>query len=63
MSDLPTDEPEQTSEALPVPPTYAEILAALGLPEDARAVVITPESAIAIAADYPEPYTPPTEES
>lgn len=65
MSDLPIDElePEPTPETLPVPPSYADILAALGLPADARAVVITAESAVAIAADYPEPYTPPTEES
>lgn len=52
----PVDEP-------PPPPTFAELLALLGLPEDARSVVITPESTVAIAADYPEPYTPPTEES
>ena len=59
MSDLPPDEP--LAEPTPVPPTYADILAALGLPADARAVVITAESAVAIAADYPEPYTPPQE--
>ena len=59
MSDLPPD--ESLAEPTPVPPTYADILAALGLPADARAVVITPDSAVAIAADYPEPYTPPQE--
>ena len=65
MSDPTPDEPP--TEAPPVEPatvpTYAGILALLGLPADARSVVITPESAVAIAADYPEPYTPPTEES
>ncbi len=40
------------------PLSFAEILAALGLPADARAVVITPTTAHAIAADYPEPYSP-----
>ena len=58
--ELPVDEsPAET----PAPPTYADILALLGLPADARSVVIAPESTVAIAADYPEPYTPPTEES
>lgn len=42
--------------------TYSEILASLGLPPDAKAVVLTPDASYAIAADYPEPYTPPTEE-
>lgn len=61
MSDLSIDEPEPTPEALPVPPTYEAILALLGLPTDARSAVIAPESTVAIAGDYPEPYTPPTE--
>ena len=55
---LPVDEPPAET---PAPPTYADILALLGLPADARSVVVTPESTVAIAADYPEPYTPPTE--
>ena len=58
--ELPVDEPPV---ATPAPPTYADIIALLGLPADARSVVITPESTVAIAGDYPEPYTPPTEES
>ena len=63
MSDLPPDEPPiEASPVDPAPmPSYADILALLGLPADARSVVITPESTVAIAADYPEPYTPPTE--
>lgn len=64
MSDPTPDEPSTPSpEPLPVPPTYAEILAALSLPADAKAVVMTAESAVAIAADYSEPYTPPTQEA
>lgn len=43
------------------PPTFEEIVAALGLPADAQAVVITPTTAVAIAADYPEPHTMPEE--
>ncbi|WP_102508079.1 hypothetical protein [Sanguibacter massiliensis] len=77
MSDLPPDEsvpdetpPEvvppvelpSTDEPAPAPPTLADLLALLGLPPDARALVVTPETVVAIAADYPEPYTPPTEE-
>ena len=58
MSDLPIDEPPAETST---PPAYADILALLGLPTDARSVVITAESAVAIAADYPEPYTPPQE--
>ena len=58
MSDpIPDEPPAETS----TPPAYADILALLDLPTDARSVVITPESAIAIAGDYPEPYTPPQE--
>lgn len=59
VDDPPADAP--TSDESPTPPTYAEILALLGLPTDARSVVITPDSTVAIAADYPEPYTPPQE--
>ena len=59
MSDLPPDEPP--AESTPVPPTYADILAALALPADAKAVVMTTDAAYAVAADYPEPYTPPQE--
>lgn len=44
-------------------PTLADLLALLGLPTDARALVVTPETVVAIAADYPEPYTPPAEEA
>ena len=62
MTDPIPDEPVP-SDPLPAPPTYEEILALLGLPADARSVVIAPESTVAIAGDYPEPYTPPTEES
>ncbi len=63
MSDLPINEPpvDEPPAETPAPPTYADILALLGLPADARSVVITPESTVAIAEDYPEPYTPPTE--
>ena len=59
MSDLPPD--ESLAETTPVPPTYADILAALGLPADAKAAVMTADAAYAIAADYPEPYTPTQE--
>lgn len=65
MSDLPPDEtmPDETPPEAVEPPSLADLLALLGLPTDARALVVTPETVVAIAADYPEPYTPPTEEA
>lgn len=68
MSVLPPDEivPDETPTGVvpPVePPSLADLLALLGLPVDARALVVTPETVVAIAADYPEPYTLPTEEA
>lgn len=68
MSDLPPDEtvPDETPpEVVPPaePPSLPDVLALLGLPADARALIWTPETVVAIAADYPEPYTPPTEEA
>lgn len=64
--DAPT-EPDQPAEPEPEPtpatPTLADLLTLLGLPTDARALVVTTETVVAIAADYPEPYTPPTEEA
>lgn len=62
--DAPT-EPDQPTEPepTPAPPTLTDLLTLLGLPTDARALVVTPETVVAIAADYPEPYTPPTEEA
>lgn len=61
MSDLTPDEtvPDEVVE----PPSLTDLLTLLGLPTDARALVVTPETVVAIAADYPEPYTPPTEEA
>lgn len=56
-AELPDGEPD-----VPATPPFAQILEALGLPADARAVVITPTSAVAIAADYPEPHTMPEPE-
>ena len=58
--DAPDPELED-AEPAPTPPTFEEIVAALGLPADARAVVITPTTAVAIAAEYPEPHTMPEE--
>ncbi len=55
------DEPEPTPEPAPTP-TFHEILAALGVPADAKALVLTPTSVVAIAADYPEPHTTPEPE-
>ncbi len=59
---------EDTEELPPPTPadgsamTFAEVAAAFGLPADAKAVVLTPTSALAIAADYPEPHTAPEPE-
>lgn len=66
--DVPTEpdqptEPDPEPEPTPAPPTLTDLLTLLGLPTDARALVVTPETVVAIAADYPEPYTPPTEEA
>lgn len=62
MTDPEHDEIEQDP-TVPEPPaqtpTFEEIAAALGLPTDARAVVITPTTAVAITADYPEPHPMP----
>ena len=55
------DADPELEDAEPTPPTFEEIAAALGLPADARAVVITPTTAVAIAAEYPEPHTMPEE--
>jgi hypothetical protein len=44
----------------PADPTPAEAIRALGFdPDRVRAVVLTPTSVVAIAADYPEPYIRP----
>lgn len=49
--------------ATPVPPassTPDDAMRALGFdPALVQAVILTPTSAVAIAIDYPEPYTPP----
>lgn len=43
--------------------TPAGAIRALGFdPGAVQAVILTPTSAVAIAADYPEPYVMPTEE-
>ena len=58
----PDDDQEPDEPTGPTVPPFEEIAAALGLPTDARAVVITPTTAVAIAADYPEPHTIPEPE-
>lgn len=65
MSDLPPDEtvPDETPPEAVEPPSLPDLLTLLGLPADARALIVTSETVVAIAADYPEPYTPPTEEA
>lgn len=64
-TEVPLEEPvDELEHEQPSAPTFAEIVASLGLPGDAKAVVITPTSAVAIAEDYPEPHTlPETEEA
>ena len=43
-------------------PEFAETVSGLGFaPADVKAVVVTPTSVVAVAADYPEPYTAPEE--
>lgn len=49
---------------LPIDPplvaTPDDAIRALGFdPDLVQAVILTPTSAVAIAADYPEPYVPP----
>ena len=54
----PTTEPTEPTE--PTPQSYSDLLAMLGFP-GAKALVITAESVVALDANYPEPYTLPTE--
>lgn len=57
MSETP-DHPEAPAE--PGALSYPDLLVALGFdPNAVQAVILTPTSATAIAADYPEPHTPP----
>lgn len=43
-------------------PAPADVIRSLGFdPATVRAVILTPSTAVAIAADYPEPYVPPGE--
>lgn len=64
MSETP-DEPNEQPPSDPMTATSpADAIRALGFDLAAvQAVVITPTTAVAIATDYPEPYTPPTEEA
>lgn len=59
-TDPTTEEPTTEPTEEPTPPSYSDILAMLGFP-GAKSVVITSESVVAIDANYPEPYTLPTE--
>lgn len=67
-----TDEPDDTlaGEGVPDPLNPApatppvDAIRALGFdPDLVQAVVLTPTSVVAIAIDYPEPYTAPQEET
>ena len=55
-----TDTDHTTEPTEPTPPSYSDLLAMLGF-SGAKAVVITAESVVALDANYPEPYTLPTE--
>lgn len=49
--------------AMPDPADIAAIWQLLGFdPEQTQAVILTPETALAIATDYPEPLDPPQQE-
>lgn len=56
---MPDPEPEAPADAGAL--SFPDMLAALGLPTDAKAIVMTAETVVAIAADYPEPHEPPVE--
>ena len=61
---VPTDTPPPTLPTLARTPTEPAVLAdamrSLGFDHAlVAAVVLTPTSAVAISADYPQPYTPP----
>ena len=60
MTEQPTAPPPE--DPVPEPYTPDRAIRALGFdPEQIQAVVLTPTSAVAIAADYPEPYVQPEE--